>query len=416
MNLDKQITEIISTTSPRVAEILINEQRRQERNFELIASENYPSAAVRAALASCAGNKYAEGYPDLNRKTGRRGRYYGGCEYIDELEEYCCDVWKQLFHTDYHVNVQPHSGTHANFASYYTLLKPGDTILAMSLEAGGHLSHSAPVSQTARFYNVITYGLDENGYINYQEIFDKIEQHHPKLIILGASAYSRQIDYATVAAFLDAVRTSEYNPYLLADIAHISGIIAADKHPSPFGHADIVTTTTQKIIRGPRGGIIFCKPELAKKVDSAIFPATSGGPHEHTIAAKAICAEEAMTAEYQLNYIPKVLENAKAMADAFIDWGYKVITGGTDNHMFLIDLRSKYPNISGAQAQKALERIKITVNKNCVPGETRSPFEASGLRIGTPAMTTLGYDKKTFVEVVERINRKLSDDLSMNTN
>lgn len=395
--LDNLIYNFLQDKSPKVAGILNNEVKRQEENIELIASENYPSDAIRFVQASCFQSKYTEGYPAIRKDgIGRAGRYYGGCENYDELEEYCCQKWRQAFNTSYHVNVQPHSGSHANMAAYMSILDVGDKILSMSLDAGGHLSHGASVSFVSKLYEVIPYGLTSDGYINYKEIERKALKYHPKLIVAGASAYSRIIDFKEFRRIADRV-----GAYLMADIAHIAGLVVSGDHPTPFGLADIITTTTHKSLRGPRGALIFCRPELANKVDSAVFPRTSGGPMQHTIAAKAICAEEACTPEYH-EYIHQVVKNSKAMADEFIRLGYKIISGGTDNHLFLLDLSGT--NISGAELQAACDAHHITLNKNAIPNDTRPPKETSGVRIGTPAMTSKGYKEKDFIEVARRID------------
>lgn len=397
----------------KVFEIIEKERLRQETNIELIASENFVSENIQKAVGSCLTNKYAEGYPS-QRKTGRTGRYYGGCQYIDELEEYCCDKWREVFHTNYHVNVQPHSGSQANYAAYAAVLKPGDTILAMSLKNGGHLTHGSKVNFSGKLYNMVFYGVTDDGYINYDDLELMMKIYHPKLILAGASAYSRVIDfqeiYNRIRRFSGACAREgiDYNPYFMVDMAHIAGLVAAGVHPSPFGLADIITTTTHKTLRGPRGGLIFCKPELATAVDGAVFPGSQGGPLEHVIAGKAVAAEEACTPEFK-EYIYQVVKNCKAMANEFQSLGYKVVTGGTDNHLFLLDLTDT--GLTGKQVQDELDKYGITLNKNCIPNETRSPVETSGVRIGTAAMTTKGYKENDFVIVADRIDdiiKKLS--------
>ena len=372
----------------KVLELIAKEQERQNKNIELIASENFVSEDVLKAVGSCLTNKYAEGYPGK--------RYYGGCEYIDEIESYCKELWQKVFDTDYHVNVQPHSGSNANLAAYQAVVKPGDTILSMELNNGAHLTHGSPVNASGKLYNFCFYGVNDQGFIDYNDVRKKAIECQPKLIVAGASAYSRVIEFDKFAEVAD-----EVGAYLMVDMAHIAGLVATGYHVSPFGLADIVTTTTHKTLRGARGGLIFCKPELAKKVDSAIFPGTQGGPLEHVIAGKAVAAEEALKPDYK-DYIRRVVENADAMAKQFVAMGYNVITGGTDNHMFLLDLTDK--GVSGRQVQDALDKVGITLNKNCVPNETRSPMEASGGRIGTPAMTTKGFTKEQFVETAKRID------------
>lgn len=384
----------------KVFDIIEKEKHRQDTTVELIASENFVSENVLKAVGSCLTNKYSEGYP-ANHKSGSKGRYYGGCEYIDELEEYCCDMWRKVFNTDYHVNVQPHSGSSANLAAYMSVLKPGDTILAMSLNNGGHLTHGSSVNFSGKLFNMKFYEVDANGFIDFNDVKNKAEEFRPKLILAGASAYSRIIDFEKFAEIAKSV-----GAYFMVDMAHIAGLIAAGDHPSPFGLADIITTTTHKTLRGPRGGLIFCKPELAKKVDSTIFPGTQGGPLEHVIAGKAVAAEEACTEEFK-NYIHDVVGNCKAMCDEFISMGYKIVTGGTDNHLFLVDLTAT--GLTGKEVQDELDKYHITLNKNCVPTETRSPQQASGVRIGTAAMTTKGYKKEDFIKVAHDIDKVIKE-------
>ena len=389
-----------------IFDLIKKEEERQHKTVELIASENFVSDNVRAALGSCLTNKYAEGYP-AERDTGKRGRYYGGCQYVDQIEEKCCQLWKQVFKTDYHVNVQPHSGSSANLAAYMSVLKPGDTILAMDLNNGGHLTHGSKVNFSGKLYNVVFYNLTEDGVIDYEDIQDKIRLYRPKLVVAGASAYSREIEFTTIRLMIDMVTTEEYQPLFMVDMAHIAGLVATGAHASPFGLADIITTTTHKTLRGPRGGLIFCKPELANKIDSAVFPGCQGGPLEHVIAAKAVAAAECLTEEYR-KYIDQVVINCEAFAKEMTKLGYHVVSGGTDNHMFLIDLRPTHPHISGKDAQEILDRIGITLNKNCVPNETRSPQEASGIRIGTAAMTTRGYKIEQFIKLAKVIDSALT--------
>ena len=384
----------------RVFEIIAAEQARQNSTVELIASENFVSENVMKAVGSCLTNKYSEGYP-AQRPSGNRGRFYGGCQYVDELEEYCCRQWQAVFQTDYHVNVQPHSGSSANLAAYMSVLKPGDTILAMSLNNGGHLTHGSPVNFSGKLFHMEFYGVDENGFIDYEDVRRKARECRPQLILAGASAYSRIIDFP---AFADAAR--EAGAYFMVDMAHIAGLVAAGDHPSPFGLADIITTTTHKTLRGTRGGLIFCKPELAKRVDSAVFPGCQGGALQHVIAGKAVTAEEASTEEFR-EYIHAVVRNCKAMCDEFISMGYKVVTGGTDNHLFLLDLTDT--GLTGKAVQDELDRHGITLNKNCVPNESRSPQQTSGVRIGTAAMTTKGYTEQDFIDTARRIDRIIRD-------
>ena len=361
--------EFIKKTSPIVGGFIEQEYNRQKNNVELIASENYCSEAVLAACGSCLSWKYAEGYPYV-RTSGNTSRYYGGTEFIDQLEEYCCDVWRKVFDTDYHVNVQPHSGSQANFAAYKAILQPGDTILSLSLDNGGHLTHGSSVNFSGKLYNMVFYDVDERGYIDMEDVRKKALACRPQLILTGASA-------------------------------HIAGLVAGGAHPSPFGHADIVTTTTHKTLRGPRGGLIFARKDLAKKIDSAVFPYAQGGPLEHIIAGKAVCAEEALRPEYK-EYVHQVVKNCKALSDEFIKLGYNVVTGGTDNHLILLDLSDE--PFSGRVLQEECDKIGITLNKNCVPCEKRSPKETSGVRIGTAPMTTRGYKEEDFVKVVHRID------------
>ena len=383
------------TVSSRVFELIAQEELRQETTVELIASENFASGNVLRAVGSCLNNKYAEGYP-AHRAMGNQGRYYGGCHVVDELEEYCVTKWKEVFATDYHVNVQPHSGSSANMAAYMALLQPGDTVLSMSLANGGHLTHGSPVNFSGKLYDLHFYDVDADGFIDYDHMAHMARTLRPRLIVAGASAYSRVIDFAR---FADAAR--EVGAYFMVDMAHIAGLVAAGEHPSPFGLADVVTSTTHKTLRGPRGGLIFCRPELAKKVDSAVFPGTQGGPLQHVIAGKAVAAEEALTPAYRA-YAHSVVENCRAMAAEFMAMGYHVVTGGTDNHMFLLDLTDT--GLTGREVQEALDACGITLNKNCVPGDRRPPSQTSGVRIGTAAMTTKGYTAEDFCRVARRID------------
>ena len=382
----------------KVFDYIAREKARQDATVELIASENFVSDAVLRAVGSCLTNKYAEGYP-AERVSGNRGRYYGGCEIVNELEEYCCTMWKKVFATDYHVNVQPHSGSNANLAAYMSVLQPGDTILAMSLNNGGHLTHGSAVNFSGKLFDMKFYDVDDQGFIDFADVERKAAEYKPKLILAGASAYSRVIDFARFAEIAKSV-----GAYFMVDMAHIAGLVAAGDHPSPFALADIITTTTHKTLRGPRGGMIFCRPELAKKVDSAVFPGTQGGPLEHVIAGKAVAAEEACTDEYR-EYIHAVVRNCRAMCGEFLRMGYDVVTGGTDNHLFLLDLTKT--GLTGKAVQDELDRHGITLNKNCVPNETRSPQQTSGVRIGTAAMTTKGYTEADFIAVAHRIDEVL---------
>ncbi len=402
----------ILITKLRLLNLLDKEITRQDNNIELIASENFVSDDILDALGSCFTNKYSEGYP-TNRISGNKGRYYGGCENVDEVEQLCCDIWLEVFGAkeNYHVNVQPHSGSQANMAAYFSVLNPGDTILAMTLDNGGHLTHGSTVNFSGKLYNMVFYNVDNNGLIDYDDLSDKIKWYHPNLVLAGASAYSRIIDFEKIYNIINDLYLDGYNkPYFMVDMAHIAGLVAGGAHPSPFGYADIITTTTHKTLRGPRGGLIFSRPELAKKVDSAVFPYAQGGPLEHIIAGKAVCAEEALSPEYK-EYVHQVVKNCKAMSDEFIRLGYKIVTGRTDNHLILLDLSDE--PFSGRVLQERCDEIGITLNKNCVPCEKRSPKETSGVRIGTAPMTTRGYKEDDFVKVVHRIDeliRKLREE------
>ncbi len=387
--------EFIKEYSPKVGALIEAEYKRQQDNIELIASENYCSEAILAANGSCFSWKYAEGYP-YERYSGNKGRYYGGTFNVDELEEYACQKWREVFDTDYHVNVQPHSGSQANFAAFKSILEPGDKILAMSLDNGGHLTHGSGVNFSGKLYDVEFYDVDEFGIIDMEDVKRKAEDIKPKLILAGASAYARIIDFESFGKI-----AKEVGAYFMVDMAHIGGLVAAGVHPSPFGHADIITTTTHKTLRGPRGGLIFGRQDFAKKIDSAVFPYAQGGPLVHVIAAKAICAEEALQPEFK-EYINQVVKNCNAFADEFIKLGYKIVTGGTDNHLFLLDLKEM--PFSGNDLQKKLEENNITLNKNMVPGDHRTPKETSGVRLGTAPMTTRGYNEEDFREVARKID------------
>lgn len=386
----------IRNIDTEVYEIIKAEEERQNNTIELIASENFCSDAVREAVGSVLCNKYTEGYPD--------NRYYGGCEHYDELERLCQKRWLQVFGVEdtYHCNVQPHSGSQANFAAYMSVLKPNDTILAMSLDNGGHLTHGSSVNFSGKIFNVVFYDVDENGFINYDDMKTKIKVYHPKLVVSGASAYSRTIDFARIKEIIKSCSNREYNPLFMVDMAHIAGLVATGHHPSPFGYADIITTTTHKTLRCTRGGLIFCKPELAKKVDSAVFPCSQGGSLMHIIAGKTVGALECMQPEYK-DYIAKVVENTKAMCDEFISMGYKIVTGGTDNHLFLVDLSEL--GVTGKDVQEACDRHNITLNKNCIPNDKQSPKNTSGIRIGCAAETTRGKTADDFRNIAHEIDR-----------
>lgn len=366
-----------------------SEKKRQEEHIELIASENYTSPRVLEAQGSVLTNKYAEGYPGK--------RYYGGCEFVDQVEFLAIDRAKQLFGADY-VNVQPHSGSSANAAVYLALLAPGETLLGMSLAHGGHLTHGAAVNFSGKIFKAFQYGLDpKTGEIDYNQVESLAAAHRPKMIVAGFSAYSRVVDWQRFRNIADKI-----GAYLVVDMAHVAGLVAAGLYPSPVQIADVTTSTTHKTLRGPRGGLILAKanPEIEKKLNSMVFPGIQGGPLMHVIAAKAVAFQEALTPEFK-TYQQQVIKNARVMAETFIARGFNVVSGGTDNHLFLIDLISK--NISGKEADAALGQVNITVNKNAVPNDPRSPFVTSGLRIGTPAITTRGFKEKESIEVTNLI-------------
>jgi len=385
----------IAGFDPELAAALDHERTRQEDHIELIASENYASPRVLEAQGSVLTNKYAEGYPAK--------RYYGGCEYVDVAEQLAIDRAKQLFDADY-ANVQPHSGSQANAAAYLALIKPGDTLLGMSLDHGGHLTHGAKVNFSGKIFNAVQYGLDPaTGEIDYVQVEALALEHRPKLIIAGFSAYSRVIDWARFRKIADAVEA-----YFLVDMAHVAGLVAAGVYPNPVPYADVVTTTTHKTLRGPRGGLILARAndELTKKFNSLIFPGTQGGPLMHVIAAKAVAFLEALQPDFK-GYQQQVIANARAMASELMARGYKIVSGGTDNHLFLVDLIER--NVTGKDADAALGRAHITVNKNTVPNDPRSPFVTSGLRIGTPAVTTRGFKEAEVVQLAGWIADVLDD-------
>ena len=363
---------------------ILDEESRQERHIELIASENYCSKRVMQAQGSGLTNKYAEGYPGK--------RYYGGCEFVDIVEQLAIDRAKQLFGADY-ANVQPHSGSQANAAVYLALLNPGDTILGMSLAHGGHLTHGAKVSSSGKLYNAVQYGIDANGLIDYDEVERLAVEHKPKVIVAGFSAYSQILDFPRFRAIADKV-----GAYLFVDMAHVAGLVAAGLYPNPLPYADVVTTTTHKTLRGPRGGLILARKneEIEKKLNAAVFPGAQGGPLMHVIAAKAVCFKEALEPGFK-EYQQQVIKNAQAMARVFIERGYDVVSGGTDNHLFLVSLIKQ--GLTGKEADEALGRAGITVNKNAVPNDPQSPFVTSGLRIGTPAITTRGLKEAQSAEL-----------------
>ena len=370
---------------PEIHAAIGRETGRQRRNLELIASENFVSEAVLEAQGSVLTNKYAEGYP------GRR--YYGGCEFVDVAENLARDRAKQLFGAE-HVNVQPHSGAQANMAAYFSFLEPGDKILGMNLSHGGHLTHGSPVNFSGRLFEVVAYGVrDEDGLIDYDALRDLARAERPKMIVAGASAYPRTIDFQ---AFADVAR--EVGAKLLVDMAHVAGLVATGHHPSPVPHADVTTTTTHKTLRGPRGGMILCREEHAKAIDKSVFPFMQGGPLMHVIAAKAVAFLEALQPDFAL-YSARVIANARALGEGLASHGFHLVSGGTDNHLLLLDLRPSHPELTGKDAEGALEAAGITMNKNTVPGETRSPFVTSGLRIGTPALTTRGMAESQMAQV-----------------
>ncbi len=383
----------------KVFDYIAMEQRRQETTVELIASENFTSEAVCRAVGSCLTNKYSEGYP-AHREMGNQGRYYGGCLVVDELETYCIAKWREVFHTDYHVNVQPHSGTSANLAAYMALLQPGDRILSMSLANGGHLSHGLPVNASGRLYDIAAYDVDENGLIDYDGMERLARELKPRLIIAGASAYSRTIDFARFAQAAQAT-----GAYFMADIAHIAGLVAAGEHPSPFGLADVVTTTTHKTLRGPRSGLILCKEKYIKAINSRVFPGLQGGPLMHVIAAKAICFKEAMSPAFK-EYQRQLVKNASVLAQALKDKGFRIVSGGTDNHLMLVDLRPKHA--TGKEVQIACDKARITLNKNMIPFDPEKPMVTSGVRIGTPAVTTRGMKEPEMLRIADFIDRAVA--------
>ena len=395
----------LKVSDPYLWSILQNEKKKQKEVINLIASENYTSAAVLEAIGSVFVNKYTEGYPEH--------RYYGGCENYDKLEKECQKRWAVLFHTDYHVNVQPHSGTNANLAVYTALLnskkQEENKIASLDLNCGAHLSHGSPVNFSGKNYTIVHYGLNEEGFIDYDSLRKVIREEKPRLIIAGASAYPRIIDFKTIRSIIDeeAARVrkeenSNYSPFFMVDMAHIAGLIAADKHPSPFGYADVITTTTQKTLRGSRGGLIFCRPELARKIDSGVFPGTQGGALMNMVAGKAVTALQCMSSSFE-DYIDDVVRCTYLMSEKFKKNGFKVLTNGTDNHLFVIDLSKTHPTVTGKMVQEACEEEGILLNKNCIPNETRSPVEASGIRIGCAAAVTQGHSAIDLLIVVDKI-------------
>ena len=379
---------------PDLAKAMDDELGRQRSHIELIASENLVSKAVMAAMGSPLTNKYAEGYPGK--------RYYGGCEYVDVVETLAIERAKKLFGCEY-ANVQPHSGAQANLAVFFALVNPGDTVMGMSLDCGGHLSHGSPVNISGKYFNIVPYGVTAEGFIDYDEVLRIAKECKPKMIIAGASAYARVIDFKKFREIAD-----EVGAYLMVDMAHIAGLVAAGVHPSPFPYADIVTTTTHKTLRGPRGGVIMCKKEFAADIDRAVFPGMQGGPLMHIIAAKAQCFYEVQQPEFE-EYAKQIIKNAKAMEKVFKEEGFRLVAGGTDNHLLLVDVKASC-GISGKKAQRLLDEINITANKNAIPFDTEKPFKASGIRIGTPAMTTKGFKEEDFEEVARIIAYRLKNE------
>lgn len=377
------IKELVQPVDAEVAEAIFLEKNRQNTKIELIASENFVSPAVMAAQGSVLTNKYAEGYPGK--------RYYGGCEFVDIVENLARDRVKKLFGAE-HANVQPHSGANANTAVYFAMLQPGDTVLGMNLSHGGHLSHGSPVNISGKYFNFQEYGVEEGTeVIDYDKVLARAKEVKPKLIVAGASAYPRILDFKKFREIADAV-----GAYLMVDMAHIAGLVAAGLHPNPVECADFVTTTTHKTLRGPRGGLILCKEEYAKQIDKAIFPGIQGGPLMHVIAAKAVCFHEALQPEFKA-YQKQIVANAQALAAGLQDQGFRLVSGGTDNHLMLIDVKSK--GLTGKEAEKMLDDANVTVNKNTIPFETESPFVTSGIRVGTPAVTSRGMKEAEMKEI-----------------
>lgn len=382
--------EMLKKQDEEIYEQIKKEEERQKHNIELIASENFVSEAVLEAVGSILTNKYAEGYPNA--------RYYGGCEYIDQIEELARNRAKELFGAE-HANVQPHSGSQANMAVYMTVLQPGDTVLEMDLSNGGHLTHGSKVNFSGKLYNFIAYGVKEDGYIDYEDVERKAMEYKPKLILAGASAYPRKIDFKKFREIADKI-----GAYFMVDMAHIAGLVCAGEHESPVPYADFVTSTTHKTLRGPRSGLILCKEQYAKALDKTIFPGIQGGPLEHVIAGKAVCFKEAMQPEFK-QYAHQVVLNARKLAEELVKRDFNLVSGGTDNHLMLIDLRSK--GLTGKEATLLLDEVNITVNKNAVPNDPEKPMVTSGIRIGTPAVTTRGLKEEDMVKLAEAIDLTL---------
>ncbi len=385
--------DILKSVDVEIAEVLLKERARQNANIELIASENFVSPAVMAVMGSEFTNKYAEGYPG--------NRYYGGCEFVDMAETLAIQRAKELFGAE-HANVQPHSGSQANMAVYFAMLSPGDTILGMNLSAGGHLTHGSPVNISGKYFHIVPYGLnEETEMIDYDEVRRLAHEHKPKLILAGASAYSRSIDFKKFREIAD-----EVSAYLMVDMAHIAGLVATGHHESPVPYADFVTTTTHKTLRGPRGGMILCKEEHAKKIDKAIFPGIQGGPLMHIIAAKAVSFKEALSQEFK-NYQAQIIKNAKVLSEELMNRGFKIVSGGTDNHLMLVNLTNK--NVTGKEMEKRLDEVHITCNKNSVPGDKENFMVTSGIRLGTPAVTTRGMREAEMKMIAEWIDLIATD-------
>lgn len=382
---------VIRKVDPEIADAILQELGRQRNKIELIASENFVSLAVMEAMGTPLTNKYAEGYPGK--------RYYGGCEYVDIVENLAIERLKKLYGAE-HANVQPHSGAQANEAVYLAVLEPGDIVMGMNLAHGGHLTHGSPVNISGRYYRFVSYGVDDSGYIDYDMVRELALQHKPKLIVAGASAYPRIIDFKKFREIAD-----ECGAYLMVDMAHIAGLVAAGLHPNPVEYAHFVTTTTHKTLRGPRGGAILCKGEFAKAIDKAVFPGLQGGPLMHVIAAKAVCFKEALSDGFK-EYQRQIVKNAKALSQALLERGFDLVSGGTDNHLMLVDLRNR--NLTGKEAEKRLDDIGITVNKNAIPFDPQKPNITSGLRLGTPAVTTRGMreaEMETIAEIIDMVLR-----------
>jgi len=390
----------IKKEDPEIADAISNEMNRQNTHIELIASENWTSKAVMAAMGSPLTNKYAEGYPGK--------RYYGGCEYVDVVENLARDRAKELFGCEY-ANVQPHSGAQANMAVFFALLKPGDKFMGMNLDMGGHLTHGSPANISGTYFNPVSYGVNDEGFIDYDEVRDIAMKERPKLIIAGASAYARTIDFAKFREIAD-----DCGALLMVDMAHIAGLVAAGLHPSPIPYADVVTTTTHKTLRGPRGGMILCSQEAEDEFNfnKAVFPGTQGGPLEHVIAAKAVCFKEALQPEFK-EYQKQILKNAQALCEGLKSRGTKIVSGGTDNHLMLVDLTDT--GVSGKAMEKRLDEAHITTNKNTIPNDPRSPFVTTGLRLGTPAVTTRGFKEEEMDEVAEAMCLVMKDEANIDT-